>query len=89
VYETSSKVACALVNRSAPTIFVRGGNFTKERKLLVEAVLPFAFPYGTGGPKTQRATAISLKTCIQRYFWLAMPQFMTTDVVLVLHQILS
>ena len=89
VYETSRKFACALVNRSAPTVFIRGGNFAKEHELLVETVLPFAFPYGTGGPKTKHATAISLKSCIQRYFRLAMPQFMTADVVLVLHQIFS
>ena len=89
VYETSRKFACALVNRSAPTVLVRGGNFAKEHELPVEAVLPFAFPYGSGGPKTKRATAISLKTCIQRYFRLAMPQFMTADVVLVLHQLFS
>ena len=85
VYKTS----CVLVNRSAPTVFVRGCNFAREHKLPVEAVLPFAFPYGSGGPKTKRATAISLKTCIQRYFCLAMPQFMTAEVVLVLHQLFS
>ena len=89
VYETSRKFACALVNRSAPTVFVRGGNFAREHELPVEAVLPFAFPYGSGGPKTKRATAISLKTCIQRYFRLAMPQFMTAEVVLVLHQLFT
>jgi hypothetical protein len=55
----------------------------------VEAVFPFAFPYCTGGPKTKCVTAISLKTCIQQYFWLAMPQFMTADVVLVLYEIFS
>ena len=89
VYETSRKFACALVNRSAPTVFVQGGNFAKEHELLVEAILPFAFPYGTGGPKTKHATPILLKTCIQWYFCLAMPQFMTADVVLVLHQLFS
>jgi hypothetical protein len=89
VYETTRKFACALVNHSAPTVFVRGGNFGKEHELPIEAVLPFAFPYGLGGPKQKRATPISLKSCIQRYFRLAMPQFMTADVVLVLHQIFS
>ena len=64
VYETSRKLSCASVNRSAPTVFVWGGNLTKEHELLVEAVLPFAVLYGTGGPKTKHATAISLKSCI-------------------------
>ena len=61
----------------------------KRIELPIEAVLPFAFPYGLGGPKQNRATPISLKSCIQRYFQLAMSQFMTADVVLVLHQIFS
>jgi hypothetical protein len=58
-------------------------------ELLLEAVLPFAFSYGTGSPKTKCTRAISLKTCIQRYFRLAMPQFMTADVVSVLYQLFS
>ncbi len=65
VYETSRQFACALVNRSALTVFVRGGNFTKEHDLPIEAVLPFAFLYGTGGPKSKQPTAISFYTCIQ------------------------
>ena len=89
VYETSRQFDCALVNRSARTVFVRRGNFAKEHELPIEAVLPFAFPYGTGGPKLKRPTSISFKTCIQQYFCLAMPQFMTVDVVLVLHQSFS
>ena len=89
VYETSRKFPFALVNRSASTVFVHGGNFAKEHKLLVETVLPFAFPYGSGHPKTKCVTAISFKTCIQRSFHLAMPQFMTADVMLVLHQLFS
>ncbi len=79
----------ALVNHSVPTVFVCGGNFGKEHELPIEAVLPLAFPYGLGGPKQKRDTPFSLKSCIQRYFYLAMPQFMTADVVLVLHQIFS
>ena len=89
MYETSRKFACALVKRSAPTVFVQGGNFAEEHDLPVEAILPFAFPYGTDGSKTKHSTEISLKTCIQRYFCLVMPQFTTADVVLVLHQLFS
>jgi hypothetical protein len=40
VYETSEKFACILINRSAPTILVHGGNYAKECKLSVEAILP-------------------------------------------------
>jgi len=80
VFETSSKFACALVNRSAPTVFVRGGNFSKKHELPIKAVLSFAFSYGTGGPKMKRASAVSIKMYFQRYLWMVMPQFMTPDV---------
>ena len=88
MYETSRKFACDLVHRSAPTVFAWEGNFAKEHELPIEAVLPFAFPYGTGGPKTKRATHVSFKQCIQRYMQLAMPQFMTSYLVLVMHQMI-
>jgi len=86
VYKTSKKFACALINRSAPTVLVRGGKFAKEHEMSVEAVLPFAFPYDLGGPKSKRKTVISLKSYIQRYLRLVMPQFMTPAVILDLHQ---
>ena len=55
----------------------------------MKAVLPFTFPCGSGGPNAKGATAISIKSYIQRYLQLAMPQFMTADVELVLHQLFS
>ena len=52
------KISCALINHSAPTVFVHEGNFAKEHKLPIEAVLPFAFPHGRDGPKIERARPI-------------------------------
>ncbi len=78
--------ASALVNRPAPALFVQGGNFAKEHELPVEAVLPFAFLFGTSGSKAKHATAISVKSCIQRYLPLAIPRLIMADVVLVLSQ---
>ena len=42
--------------------------------------------YGIGGPKYVSPSQISEEQCLQRYFWLSMPQFMAGDVCLVVHQ---
>ena len=54
------------------------------KELKVEDVLHFAFLFGLGGPGCSRQTQISQEVCFQRYFRLAMPQFMRGDVTLVL-----
>ena len=87
VYESSTRFATALINRSAPTLLVSGGNFANERELRVEDVLPFAFPFGIGGPKMKRRAKVSTEACIQRYFRTAMPQLMRGDVIMVLNHI--
>ena len=89
VYQTTQKFACALINKTMPKLLVQGGEYAKEHEVEIEAILPFAFPYGLGGPKTKRRAHVPIGDCIQRYFRLAMPQFMAADVILVLHQIYS
>ena len=84
VFGDSRSFAMALLNQSAPTLLTIGGNYANMRELRVEDVLPFAFPYGMGGPIGKRRTPISQEACFQRYFRLAMPQFMRGDVILVL-----
>ena len=54
VYQTRERFAAALMNRTAPTLLVYGGNYVNEREIRVEDILPFAFPYGIGGPKMNR-----------------------------------
>ena len=89
VYGSSKKFACALIKKSSPTLLLHGGNYAREHKMEIEGVLPFAFPYGIGGPNNKRKTPISKKQLIQRYLRLAMPQFMTPEVILVLHHMYS
>eukprot|EP00956_Cyclotella_meneghiniana_P030551 scaffold77192_cov37-Cyclotella_meneghiniana.AAC.5 len=89
VFQTSDQFAMAMMKRSAPTLLTYGGNYANMRELAVENVLPFAFPYGTGGPKCRRRSSISYELCIQRYFRTAMSQFMRSDVILVLHHMYS
>ena len=84
VYGDSKSFAMALINQSAPTLLTIGGDYANMKELKVEDVLPFAFPFGSGGPSVSRRTPISQEACFQRYFRLAMPQFMRGDVILVL-----
>lgn len=89
VFKTSKNFACAMVKEANPVLLLHGGNYAREHEVDIEAVLPFAFPYGMGGPNQKRRTAISKSEVIRRYVRLAMPQFMTPDVILVLHHIFT
>ena len=53
----------------------------------VENILPFAFPFGIGGPKMKRRVKVSLELCIQLYFQLSLSQFMEGPTVLVMNHI--
>eukprot|EP00956_Cyclotella_meneghiniana_P039249 scaffold168208_cov48-Cyclotella_meneghiniana.AAC.1 len=78
-----------MVKQSNLILMLHGGNYAKEHEVDIEAVLPFAFPYGIGGPNQKRRTKISKDKIIKHYTRLAMPQFMTAEVILVLHHIFS
>ena len=89
VFHTSKKFACAMVKQSNPVLLLHGGNHAREHEVDLEAVIPFAFPYGMGGPNQKRPCNISKKQIIKRYTRLAMPQFMTAETILILHHIFS
>ncbi len=44
------------------------GTYANKVELQVENILPFAFPFGIGGPKMNRRVKVSLELCIQLYF---------------------
>ena len=46
VFQTSKKFACAMVKQTNPILMLHGGNYAREHEVDIEAVLPFAFPYG-------------------------------------------
>jgi hypothetical protein len=56
------------MKRCAPTLLALGGTYANNVELQVENILPFAFPFGIGGPKMNRRVKVSLKLCIQLYF---------------------
>ena len=67
-YNATDRFAFAIMKRSAPTLLVLGGTYAKNVEMIVENILPFAFPFGIGGPKMNHKVNVSLELCIQLYF---------------------
>ena len=75
------------MKRCAPTLLALGGTYANNVEMNVENILPFAFPFGIGGPKMNRKVKVSLELCIQLYFRLSLSQFMEGPTVLVMNHI--
>ena len=75
------------MKRCAPTLLALGGTYANNVEMQLENVLPFAFPFGIGGPKMNRRVKVSLELCIQLYFRLSLSQFMEGPTVLVMNHI--
>ncbi len=60
VYGSSDKFALAMFQRSAPTLLAYGGIYAHLKEMNVENILPFAFPFGIGGPKMKQKVKVSL-----------------------------
>jgi hypothetical protein len=72
---------------TAPTLLALGGTYANNVEMNVENILPFAFPFGIGGPKMKLRVKVSLKLCIQLYFQLSLSQFMEGPTALVVNHI--
>jgi hypothetical protein len=75
------------MKRCAPTLLALGGTYANNVEMQVENILPFAFPFGIGGPKMKRRVKVSLELCIHLYFQLSLSQFMEGPTVLVMNHI--
>ena len=89
VYGSSDTFALAMFQRSAPTLLAHGGTYAKNTDMKIENILPFAFPFGIGGPKMERRVKVSLELCIQVYLRLSLKQFMEGPTILVLNHIFN
>ncbi len=85
VYDSTDRFAFAIMKRCAPTLLALGRTYANNVEMNVENILPFAFPFGIGGPKMKRKVKVSLKLCIQLYFQLSLSQFMEGPTVLVIN----
>ncbi len=64
-------------------------NYANVNDVPIENILPFAFPFGIGGPKMKCRTQVSLELCIQLYLRLSLKQFMESPAILVLNHIFN
>jgi hypothetical protein len=85
VYGSSERFALAMFQHSAPTLLAYGGTDANVNDVPIENILPFAFPFGIGGPKMKCRTKVSLELCIQLYLRLSLKQFMEGPTILVLN----
>jgi hypothetical protein len=87
VYGSTDRFAIAIMNRCAPTLLASGGTYANNVEMNVKNILPFAFPFGIGGPKMKRRVQVSLELCIQVYMRLSLRQFMEGPTILVMNHI--
>jgi len=50
-----------MFQHSAPTLLAYGGTYANVNDVPIENILPFAFPFGIGGPKMKRRIKVSLE----------------------------
>jgi hypothetical protein len=60
VYGSSKRFALVLFQHCAPTLLVCGGTYANITDVPIENILPFAFPFGIGGPKIKQRVKVSL-----------------------------
>jgi len=89
VYDTRLKFTQSLLNSAPPQLLVYGGDYKGGRGLLLENVIPTAFPWGLGGPTMPRRTKISIEACLKHYGRLSLDQFMRGDFCLICHHMLD
>jgi hypothetical protein len=87
VYGSSDIFALAMFQCSAPTLLAYGGTYAKNANMKIENILPFAFPFGIGGPKMEQRVTVSLELCIQVYMHLSLTQFIEGPTILVMNHI--
>ncbi len=87
MYGFSDIFALAMFQHSAPTLLSYDGTYAKNADMKIENILPFAFPFGIGGPNMQQRVKVSLELCIQVYTCLSLGQFMKGPTILVMNHI--
>jgi hypothetical protein len=87
VYGSTDRFAIAIMNRCAPTLLALGGTYSSNVEMNVKNILPFAFPFGIGGPKMKQRVKVSLELCIQVYMRFSLCQFTEGPTILVMNHI--
>jgi hypothetical protein len=71
----------------APALLAYGGTYANITDVPIENILPFAFPFGIGGPKMNQRVKVSLQLCIQLYLQFSLTQFIEGPTILVMNHI--
>ncbi len=87
MYGSSDKMALAIFQHSAPILLAYGGTYANLKEMNVKNILPFAFPFGIGGPKMKQKVKVSYELCIQLYMKFSLWQFMEGPTILVTNHI--
>jgi hypothetical protein len=87
VYGFSDIFSLAMYQHSALTLLAYGSTYAKNADMKIENILPFAFPFGIGGPKMQQRVKVSLELCIKVYMHLSLGQFTEGPTILVMNHI--
>jgi hypothetical protein len=87
VHGVSDKFALSMFQHSAPTLLANGGTYAHLKEMNIKNILPFAFPFGIGGPKMKRKVKVSNELCIQLNMKLSFWQFMEGPTILVMNHI--
>jgi hypothetical protein len=74
-----------MFQHSAPKLLAYGGNHTHLKETNIKNILPFAYPFGIGGPKITPKVKVSYELCIQSYMKLSLWQFMEGPTILVMN----
>ena len=69
------------------TLLAYGGTYANITDVPIENILPFAVPFGIGGPKMKQRVQVSLQLCIQLDLQLSPTQFMERPNILVMNHI--
>ncbi len=87
VYGSLERFALAMFQHPAPTLLAYAGTYSNITDVPFENILPFAFPFGIGGPKMKQRVQVSLQLCIQLYLQVSPTQFMEGPTILVINHI--
>jgi ribosomal protein L11 len=74
-----------MFQHSAPTLLAYGSTYATIEEISIKKILPFAFPFGIGGPKMKQKVKVSYELCIQLYMKLSFRQFMEGPTTLVMN----
>ena len=73
-YQDQGAFATAMLQGTTPTLLFHGGEFAKDREVLIQQLCPVQFPFYIRGIRDRRKKKVSQMECLEYYMRLALPQ---------------